>query len=133
MASKFGYVLKISKHGDIRREAFKPDASLEQLQRAVDGLIERVEIPAFIRWGLKCDCYVDEEGLLKDAPVLNIAVSEMACRAIVGDAVLCMHDGKGESHGIPAALCRKLASFAKGAYACGVVRRMRVRPAERNG
>jgi len=123
-----GYLLKISRHGEIRREAFKPDESLAQLQRAVGGWIERVEIPAFTREGLDCDCFVNEEGLFNPDPVLNIAVTEMAGRGIVGDAVLAMHDGEGRTLGIPEPLARVLAKFAKKAFAVGVVRRMRFVP-----
>lgn len=129
-----GYVLKISRHGDIRRERFDAGDTLGQLQRAVGGLIERVDIPAFDRARLDCDCYVNEEGLFDPDPVLNVAVSEMAGRTIVGDAVLAMHDGAGASYGIPPALCRRIVKYVKGAFAYGMVRRMRIRPAgERTG
>ena len=126
-----GYVLKISRHGDIRREAFNPADSLKQLQRAVGGFIERVEIPAFTRERLDCDCWVNEEGLFDPDPVLNIAVTEMAGRGIVGDAVLAMHDGEGRTLGIPEPLARVLAKYAKSAFAVGVVRRMRFAPMAR--
>ncbi len=126
-----GYLLKISRHGVIRREAFKPDDSLGQLQRAVGGWIERVEIPAFTRERIDCDCFVNEEGLFNPDPVLNIAVTEMAGRGIVGDAVLAMHDGDGRTLGIPEPLARMLAKFAKRAFAVGVVRRMRFVPMAR--
>lgn len=133
MSGENGYILKISRHGVIRREAFKPDDSLAQLQKAVGGWIERVEIPAFSRHGLDCDCYVDEEGLLKADPVLNIAVSQMARRGIVGDAVLVMHDGEGGARGIPELLCRKLAKYAKDSFAIGVLFRMRPAPTRTTG
>ena len=119
--SETGYVLKISKHGVIRREAFKPDDSLKQLQEAVGGYIERVDIPAFELHGLNCDCYVNEEGLFDPDPVLNIAVSQMAHRRIEGDAVLAMHDGAGNTYGIPDHLCMKLATYAKDCFAIGVL------------
>ena len=128
-----GYLLKISRHGEIRREAFDPADSLKQLQRAVGGWIERVEIPAFTREGIDCDCYVNEEGLFDPDPVLNIAVSEMAGRGIVGDAVLAMHDGEGGTCGISAPLCAVLAKYAKRAFAYGMIRRMRIAPAQTTG
>lgn len=129
--SATGYVLRIDRHGNISREAYDAENTQEQLQRCVGGLIERVEIPAFSREGIDCDCYVDEEGLLKPYPVLNIAVSMMAGRKIVGDAVLVMHDGEGGSAGIPEPLARVLAKYAKKAYAFGVICRMRFAPVAR--
>lgn len=120
-----GYIVKISRHGVIRREAFNPADSLKQLQRAGGGWIERVEIPAFERERIDCDCFVNEEGLFDPDPVLNIAVTEMSGRGIVGDAVLVMHDGEGGSQGIPDPLARVLVKYAKLAFAVGVIRRMR--------
>ena len=35
--SATGYVLRIDRHGNIRREAFQPDNTLAQLQRCVGG------------------------------------------------------------------------------------------------
>ena len=131
MSVTSGYILKISKHGVIRREAFNPADSLKQLQRAVGGWIERVEIPAFMREGIDCDCYVNEEGLFDPDPVLNIAVTEMSGRGIVGDAVLVMHDGEGGTRGIPEPLARVLAKYAKRAFAVGVIHRMRFGPTTR--
>ena len=131
--SETGYVLKISKHGVIRREAFKPDDSLKQLQEAVGGYIERVEIPAFTREGLDVDCYVNEEGIFYPDPVLNIAVSMMAGRRIVGDAVLAMHDGMGGTVGIPEPLALLLAKYAKKAFAFGIISRIRFVPTKETG
>lgn len=129
--SATGYVLRIDRHGNIRREAFDAENTLAQLQRCVGGLIERVDIPAFSREGLDVDCFVNDEGLFDPAPVLNMAASEMAGGPIVGDAVLAMHDGEGNSRGMPEPLARALAKYAKGAYALGVVRRMRFAPVAR--
>ena len=128
-----GYILKISRHGDIRRESFNPSDCLKLLQRAVGGWIERVDIPAFIRDGLDCDCYVNEEGMFDPDPVMNIAVSMMAGRCIVGDAVLVMTNGRGESRGIPERLCRELVKFAKRRFAMGVLMYMKPAPTRATG
>ena len=128
-----GYLLKISRHGEIRREAFEPGDSLAQLQRAVGGWIERVEIPAFTREGLDVDCYVDEEGMLKADPIVNIAISMMAGRQVVGDAVLIMHDGEGGSAGIPEPLVATLATYVRRAFAYGILCHMRYAPSAQEG
>ena len=115
------YLLKLSAKGariggDITREEFDKGRSLEQLQKAVGGYIER----AFVRFPAKyanIDCFVDEEGLLKDLPIVNKVVSEL-CRDttgenVVGDAVFALHDEEGETYGLTEELCDELTAFLK--------------------
>lgn len=60
--------------------------SLEEMQAAVGGYIERVTI----RGG---EIYVDEEGLLKGLP-LNQKASELAGRDLVGNALVLVRESK---------------------------------------
>lgn len=57
-----------------------PSATLEQMQKAVGGYIEPVYTHDKV-------VVVDEEGLLKNLP-LNIEVSAMVGKMIVGDAIV---------------------------------------------
>lgn len=105
------YIVKLAAEGSVlRREPFDKANSLKQLQRAVGGYIERA--PAILPKELgDIDCFVDEEGLLKDRKVVNECVSIMCCNpqiVILGDAVFAGHDGEGETVGLTEKQCGML-------------------------
>ncbi len=68
---------------DGQQEEITGKPTLEQLQKAVGGLIEAVHIV-----GSKKVMIVNEEGLLKNLP-LNPIASQMVRKPIVGDVVIC--------------------------------------------
>lgn len=57
------------------------EISLEEMQKAVGGYIERVGTY------LDCSVWANEEGLLKGLP-LNVRASELCYRPIVGDVLV---------------------------------------------
>ena len=112
------YLLKLSAKGariggDITREEFDKGRSLEQLQKAVGGYLECAPT-RFPSEFSDVDCFVDEEGLLKDGTCLNMVVSRLCGGTfIVGNAVFALHDGEGETLGLPEDRFCKLAEYLK--------------------
>lgn len=105
------YILKLSAVGSLlTREAFEPENSPKQLQRAVGGYIEcaPTKMPAQL---LDIDCFVDEEGLLKGVPIVNKPVTRLCGHpaiTIVGDAVFVTHDDEGNTLGLTKRKCDAL-------------------------
>lgn len=67
--------------------------TMRALATADDGWVELVTTST----GLHVWC--DEEGMMKGLPV-NATASRLAGRVILGPALLCAHDGEGESVGL---------------------------------
>lgn len=120
LAKQTTYIVKVAALGSVLSiEEFDRTNSLKQLQRAVGGCIERACVDMPDGFG-DVDCYVDENGLLKDEDVLvvnNIATA--LCLAttgepIVGDIVFAAHDGDGETFGLTKERCDALVAILCG-------------------
>jgi len=113
------YLLKLSAKGariggDITREEFDKRRSLQQLQKAVGGYLECAPLRRMPREFMDVDCFVDEEGLLKDGACLNIVVSRLCGGTfIVGNAVFALHNEEGETLGLMKEQCDRLSEFLK--------------------
>ena len=108
------YLLKLSAIGSIlAREEFHKEDSLGQLQRAVNGYIERA--PTLMPGEFAdVDCFVDEEGLLKGVAIVNQPVTHLCNHpqiTIVGDAVFATHDDEGETWGLSEEQCAALETY----------------------
>jgi hypothetical protein len=96
---------------------YGPDgASLRQLQEAVGGYIEAVDLPDFIRDARRAVCYVNEEGKLTGLPfngratdLLVPGVGLMWGDSIAGPMVVCGFDADdGSNTDIPAGVERRI-------------------------
>jgi hypothetical protein len=98
------YIVKVPVTGKAEIVTFNAADSYSQLRDAVGGYIEAAVIPTiFTKENYTIDCYVDEEGLLKQLP-LNERLTAFARPVynlpFVGNAVFAAHDLEGETVGL---------------------------------
>lgn len=90
------------------------EIQLETLQEAVGGLVQRVAIDRPGCQGL--DMWLNEEGKINRLPLNVLATWVSAiCKYgdfIVGDALICAHDGEGASAGLTDAQVKTIMGLA---------------------
>lgn len=106
------YIVRVPVTGKAEIVPFNAADSYFQLRDAVGGYIESAIIPAIpTTENYTIDCYVDEEGLLKQLP-LNERLTAFARPVynlpLVGNAVFAAHDAEGETVGLSKADADKL-------------------------
>ena len=96
------YIVKVPVTGNAEILSFDAIHSYSQLHEAVGGYLEAVVIPAIsTKENYTIDCFVDEEGLIKQPPLpCNFRLSILANQRLVGNAVFAAHDAEGETVGL---------------------------------
>lgn len=98
------YIVKVPVSGRAEAVTFNAADSYKQIHDAVGGYIEAAAIPDIpSKEAYTIDCFVDEEGLLKQLP-LNERLTAFARPVynlpLVGNAVFAAHDAEGETVGL---------------------------------
>ena len=107
------YIVKLPAVGKPTIEPFNAENTYKQLSEAVGGYIERTLIPKPLVKDHNCfiDCFVNEEGLLKELPInqrLTTLCSKNYGGILVGDAIFVGYDAEGETVGLPEAVAKAI-------------------------
>ena len=93
----YGWLVTVKATGEAGRVPFNPEKCHEQLQSAVAGDIELVDLYFNLK---RVDCFCNDEGKINGLPV-NKVISILYGRDLIcGDVVICKHDDMGDTQGL---------------------------------